>query len=247
MISARGLVREYPYAGGGRDHVVRALRGVDLSVAAGEFVAVVGPSGCGKSTLLNLLAGIDDATRGELELLGRRVAGMREAERSRLRLREIGFVFQRFHLLAVLTARENVELPMAEAGVPRVERRARAAELLDYAGLAQRADHRPTQLSGGEQQRVAIARALANQPKLLLADEPTGELDAATGAGIIQLFQRMNREQGTTLVVVTHDPSVARAAGRVVEMRDGQIVGEGVKAPAGGLAAPSAAGGKGRV
>ena len=225
LIHARGLRKEYPFAGDA-ERVVRALRGVDLEVQAGDWTAIVGPSGCGKSTLLNLLAGIDDPTGGELTLLGQPLASLSEARRSRLRLHEIGFVFQRFHLLAVLTATENVELPMAEAGVPRTDRRRRARELLEYVGLGERADHRPTQLSGGEQQRVAIARSLANRPQLLLADEPTGELDAGTGAETIALFQRLNDEQGMTLVVVTHDPSIARAAKRVVEMRDGQIVGE---------------------
>ncbi|MBA4158049.1 MAG: ABC transporter ATP-binding protein [Gemmatimonadetes bacterium] len=217
----RGVVKDYPYAGS----AVRALRGVDLSVAAGEFVAIVGPSGCGKSTLLNLLAGIDDPTEGEIELLGRSLTTLNEGERSALRLREVGFIFQRFHLLAVLTAAENVELPMAEAGVPRGERRARARELLEYVGLDDRLGHRPPHLSGGEQQRVAIARSLANRPRLLLADEPTGELDGRTGEEIITLFERLNHEQGMTLVTVTHDPSVATRAGRVVEMRDGRVVG----------------------
>ena len=223
VIAARNLVRQYPYAGGG-DHVVHALRGVDLGVEAGEWIAIVGPSGCGKSTLLNLLAGIDDATSGEVHLLGRALAQLPQSERSRLRLREIGFVFQRFHLLSVLTASENVELPMSEAGVTKAERRARAHELLAYVGLEQRTGHRPTQLSGGEQQRVAIARALANQPAVLFADEPTGELDERTGEEIIALFEQLNRERGMTLVVVTHDPAVARRAGRVVQMRDGRVV-----------------------
>ena len=205
---------------------MQALRGLDLAVGAGEFVAIVGPSGCGKSTLLNLLAGIDQPSSGSVTLLGRDLGALGEADRSRLRLQDVGFVFQRFHLLAVLTAAENVELPMAEAGMAKRERRERARELLAYVGLADRAGHRPPQLSGGEQQRVAIARALANQPRLLLADEPTGELDAATGQEIIALFERLNGE-GMTIVAVTHDPSVARRAGRTIEMRDGRVVGEG--------------------
>ena len=225
VIEAREVVKEYPYAGGS-GHVVQALRGLDLAVGAGEFVAIVGPSGCGKSTLLNLLAGIDRPSSGSVTLLGRDLSALAEAERSRLRLQDVGFVFQRFHLLAVLTAAENVELPMAEAGIGKRERRERARELLAYVGLADRAGHRPPQLSGGEQQRVAIARALANQPRLLLADEPTGELDAATGQEIIALFERLNGE-GMTIVAVTHDPSVARRAGRTIEMRDGRVVGEG--------------------
>lgn len=202
---------------------VAAVRGVDLVVAPGEFVALMGPSGCGKSTLLNLIAGVDVPDRGEVHVLGQRIDRLSEAERAALRLRRIGFVFQRFHLLPVLTAAENVELVLAEAGVPRAERQRRVAELLAYVGLAERARHRPPQLSGGEQQRVAIARALANGPALILADEPTGELDRATGAEILRLFRQVHRE-GTTLLVVTHDPDVAACAERVVRMRDGRIL-----------------------
>jgi putative ABC transport system ATP-binding protein len=220
VIRASRLEKEFPYGG----NAVQALRGVDLRVEAGEFVAIVGPSGCGKSTLLNLIAGIDDPTAGEIEILGRPLGTLGESARSRLRLNEVGFIFQRFHLLAVLTATENVELPMAEAGMPRGERRKRARELLEYVGLGDRLEHRPPHMSGGEQQRVAIARALANRPRLLLADEPTGELDGRTGREIIDLFERLNREHGTTLVTVTHDGSVAARAGRVVEMRDGVVV-----------------------
>jgi putative ABC transport system ATP-binding protein len=229
ILEARSAVKEYPLAGGAPNgdgsHVVAALRGVDLRIAPGEFVAIVGPSGCGKSTLLNLLAGIDDPTAGAVRRLGQDLHALDERARSRLRLEQIGFVFQRFHLLAVLSALENVELPMAEAGVPRAERRARARELLDYVGLGARTRHRPPQLSGGEQQRVAIARALANRPAVVLADEPTGELDQRTGEEIIRLFERLNQEQGTTLVVVTHDRSVASRAHRTIEMRDGRVVG----------------------
>jgi putative ABC transport system ATP-binding protein len=220
VIRAQSVTKAYPYG----DDAVQALRGVDLEIGDGEFVAIMGPSGCGKSTLLNLIAGIDDPTGGEIELLGRPLSGLDEGARSALRLREVGFIFQRFHLLAVLTAAENVELPMAEAGVPRAERRRRAAELLEYVGLGERMGHRPPHLSGGEQQRVAIARALANRPRLLLADEPTGELDGRTGEEIIRLFEQLNRDRGTTLVTVTHDHSVAARAGRVVEMRDGRVV-----------------------
>ncbi|HEU0051678.1 MAG TPA: ABC transporter ATP-binding protein, partial [Longimicrobium sp.] len=205
---------------------VHALRGVDLDVGAGEMVAVVGPSGCGKSSLLNILAGIDPPTSGTVDLLGHPLYALGEGERSRLRLTRLGFVFQRFHLLAVLTAAENVELPMAEAGVGRAERRERARELLAYVGLAHRAGHRPPHLSGGEQQRVAIARALANRPSVLFADEPTGELDRRTGAEIIALFERLNAD-GTTMVIVTHDGAVAGRAPRVVEMADGVVVNDG--------------------
>ncbi|HEX4936899.1 MAG TPA: ABC transporter ATP-binding protein [Gemmatimonadaceae bacterium] len=202
---------------------VHALRGVSLQVDRGEYVAIVGPSGCGKSTLLNLLGAIDRPDGGEVYIDGERVDTMRDRDATRFRLRQVGLVFQRFYLMPTLTARENVELPMAEAGVGKAERRARAMELLDYVNLGRRAGHRPHQLSGGEQQRVAIARALANGPALLLADEPTGELDARTGAEMIALFGRLNQD-GTTIVVVTHDEELARAARRVVHMRDGVIV-----------------------
>jgi putative ABC transport system ATP-binding protein len=191
----------------------------------GEYVAIVGPSGCGKSTFLNLLGAIDAPSSGTLTIAGQRVSGLSDREGTLFRLRRIGFVFQRFYLMPVLTALENVELPMAEAGLKKAERQQRARELLTYVGLADRVHHRPTELSGGEQQRVAIARALANRPVLLLADEPTGELDARTGADVIALFDRLNRD-GTTIVVVTHDEDLAEAARRVVHMRDGVIVDE---------------------
>lgn len=219
VIDARGITKEYPYEG----DAVHALRGVDLRVDAGEWLSIVGPSGCGKSSLLNVLAGIDPPTTGSVALLGEPIHALDEGARSRLRLHRVGFVFQRFHLLAVLTAAENVELPMSEAGVSSRERRARARELLEFVGLGHRTGHRPPILSGGEQQRVAIARALANRPAVLFADEPTGELDRRTGAEILGLFGRLNAE-GTTLVVVTHDPNVAESAGRVVEMGDGVVV-----------------------
>ena len=183
---------------------VHALRAVSLVVEANDYVAVVGPSGSGKSTLLQLIGGIDVPSSGIVTVMGTSLASLNDRQLTRLRLTRLGFVFQRFHLLPVLTARENVELPMAEAGVPSKERRVRALELLSYVGLVHRASHRATQLSGGEMQRVAIARALANRPALILADEPTGELDAATGDEILSLFSRLNRD-GTTLVVVTHD------------------------------------------
>jgi putative ABC transport system ATP-binding protein len=201
---------------------VHALRGVSLRVDAGDYVAIVGPSGSGKSTLLQLLGGIDTPSAGAVELLGTRLDTLSDRELTRLRLTKMGFIFQRFHLLSVLTARENVELPMAEAGVRRAARGARARELLAYVGLGHRAEHRATQLSGGEMQRVAIARALANRPAVLLADEPTGELDAATGQEILDLFRRLHGD-GTTLVVVTHDDRLAAEAGRVIHMLDGTI------------------------
>jgi len=219
LVSARDVHRDYALAGA----AVHAVRGVSLDVAPGEYLAVVGPSGCGKSTLLNLLGAIDRPTRGTVTIGGTEVSALPDREATRFRLTKIGFVFQRFYLLPVLSARENVELPMAEAGVAQSERRRRAVELLGYVGLAPRADHRPSELSGGEQQRVAIARALANRPSLLLADEPTGELDAQTGGEVIRLFDRLNGD-GVTVIVVTHDEQLAAAARRVIHMLDGRVV-----------------------
>jgi len=221
ILVGRELRKDYPMSG----DAVHALRGVSLEVGAGEYVAIAGPSGSGKSTLLQLIGGIDSPSSGTVEILGTRLDTLSDRQLTRLRLTCLGFVFQRFHLLPVLTAQENVELPMAEAGIRARERRARAVELLDYVGLKQRASHRATQLSGGEMQRVAIARALANRPALLLADEPTGELDAATGGEILALFRRLNSD-GTTLIVVTHDEQLAAEAGRVIHMRDGRIKDE---------------------
>lgn len=218
VLVARDLVRNYPMNG----EIIHALRGVSLTVEAGEYVAIAGPSGSGKSTLLQLIGGIDLPTSGSVEILGTHLETLGDRELTRLRLLRLGFVFQRFHLLPVLSALENVELPMAEAGAPRVERRERARALLDYVGLGSRAGHRPTQLSGGEMQRVAVARALANRPVIVLADEPTGELDATTGAEILALFRRLNAD-GTTLIVVTHDDRLAAEAGRVVHMLDGRM------------------------
>jgi putative ABC transport system ATP-binding protein len=221
VLRAHDVAKDYPMNG----EVVRALRGVSLEVFSGEYVAIVGPSGSGKSTLLQMIGGIDLPTRGTIEIMGTSLGSLSDRELTRLRLTRLGFVFQRFHLLPVLTARENVELPMAEARVPARERRSRALSLLRYVNLEHRAEHRPTQLSGGEMQRVAVARALANQPALLLADEPTGELDAATGEEILALFGRLNQD-GTTVVVVTHDERLAAQAGRVIHMADGRITSE---------------------
>ena len=219
VLAARDLDKRYQL----HDQEVVALRGVTLSIESGEYVAIVGPSGSGKSTLLTLLGGLDTPTAGDVEILGTSLGALDDRRLTRLRLERIGFVFQRFHLLPVLTARENIELPLAEHGVAAVARRARAEELLAYVGLTTRANHRATQLSGGEMQRVAIARALANRPAIILADEPTGELDAATGQEILGLFRRLHAD-GATLVVVTHDDQLAAQAGRVIRMLDGQIV-----------------------
>lgn len=219
IVSLRDVRRDYELG----DERVHALQGVTLDVARGDYVAIVGPSGCGKSTLLNLIGVIDKPTSGTVTIAGKRVDAMSDGEATRFRLRNMGFVFQRFYLMPILSAAENVALPMAEAKVPKPERIQRASQLLEYVGLGNRLRHRPSQLSGGEQQRVAIARALANGPALLLADEPTGELDARTGAEIIALFQRLNSD-GTTLVVVTHDEDLAGAARRKIHMRDGRVV-----------------------
>ena len=219
LVLASELRRDFALNG----RPVHALRGVSLAIEPGEYVAIAGPSGSGKSTLLHILGGIDAPSSGTIALEGPRLDRLTDRELTRLRLTRIGFVFQRFHLLPVLTAAENVELPMAEAGVGRAERQARVRELLEYVGLADRAPHRATQLSGGEMQRVAIARALANRPALLLADEPTGELDHDTGEEILGLFRRINRD-GATLVVVTHDERLAAQASRLIHMQDGRIV-----------------------
>ena len=221
MLEVCALVREYPMG----NERVAALRGVTFDVDEGDYAAIVGPSGCGKSTLLNLLGVIDRPTSGTVTIGGERVDELSDGRATEFRLRRIGFVFQRFYLMQALSARENIELPLAEAGLDKQARRDRARALLDYVGLGAREGHRPSQLSGGEQQRVAIARALANSPKIVLADEPTGELDARTGAEMIALFERLNAD-GTTIVVVTHDEELARAARRMIHMRDGVIVGD---------------------
>jgi putative ABC transport system ATP-binding protein len=204
---------------------VTAVRDVTLDIHPGDYLAVRGPSGCGKSTLLHMLGCVDAPSTGTLLFDAHDVARLSDAKRSQLRLRHIGFVFQRFFLLPMLTAWENVELPQAEAGVAKAERRERTRSLLSYVGLAARADHRPSQLSGGEMQRVAIARALANQPRLLLADEPTGELDRATGDQIADLLDRVNAD-GTALVIVTHDSTLAERASRILTMADGRVESE---------------------
>ena len=220
VVEARGVTRSFPMPAG----PVVAVRDLTVSIAAGELVAICGPSGCGKSTLLHMLGCVDAPSQGQMLVDGVDVSTLGDAQRSAIRLSKIGFVFQRFFLLPMLTAAENVELPQAEAGRPRAERRSRTMELLDYVGLAHRAHHRPSQLSGGEAQRVAIARALANRPRLLLADEPTGELDQATGQQIVSLFERVHAD-GTTVVVVTHDPAIAARSPRVLFMRDGRLDG----------------------
>lgn len=217
IVTARDVTRDYRR---GRTRV-RALRGATVEVRHGDFLAVTGPSGSGKSTLLHLLGGVDVATSGEVVFQGEDLGRLPVEARAALRLREVGLVFQRFHLLPMLTAIENVELPLAAARVPRRERRDRAASVLERVGLADRLRHRPSELSGGQCQRVAIARALANDPALVLADEPTGELDRATSQRVLALFQELNAA-GTTLVVATHDLELAAGATRRIEVVDGR-------------------------
>ncbi len=221
MLCARGLRRYY----GREPAVVRAVDGVDLAVASGETVAVMGPSGCGKSTLLHLLGGLDRPTAGQVWLAGERIDQLSERGLARRRRDGVGFVFQAFHLMEELTAVENVELPALLAGrSPRAARR-RATGLLDQVGLADRARHLPSALSGGQRQRVAIARAMANDPALLLADEPTGNLDSAATLDVLRLFESLHAA-GQTLVIVTHDARIAATADRLISMRDGEFIDE---------------------
>jgi len=210
----------------GKADEVRALRGVDLTIAPGEIVSIEGPSGCGKTTLLNLLGLLDPPSVGEVRWDGRSVGSRTDRERARLRLEGVGFIFQRFYLLPALTARENVELPMRALGVPRAERLRRSSDLIDEVGLSGRERAFPHQLSGGEEQRVAVARELANRPGLLLADEPTGELDSTNTDAILTLLGRVQADRKATLLLVTHNPSVARRAHRHLTMQDGQIVAD---------------------
>lgn len=205
--------------------VVHALRHVDLSVNEGEFVAVMGPSGSGKTTLLNCLSGLDSIDGGEVRLDGRALHSMSDAERTLDRASSMGFIFQAFNLIPVFTAAENVELPLLLAGTKQSEARARAIETLERVGLGHRLDHRPTELSGGEQQRVTVARALAGRPRLVWADEPTGALDSETAGQVMELLHQLNRD-GLTLIMVTHDQSLGNDAGRLITMRDGEIVSD---------------------
>jgi putative ABC transport system ATP-binding protein len=206
------------------DEEVLALRDATVSIDSGEFVAVVGPSGSGKSTFLQLIGLLDSPSAGEVRFDGRDVGSLADSGRTHVRLESLGFVFQRFHLLNQLSAIENVMLPMEAAGVHFEDRHARASELLDQVGLAERLQFKPSQLSGGQRQRVAVARAVANQPSILLADEPTGELHTEDKARVLELFKSLNRE-GRTVVIVTHDPDVAAVAPRRIEIRDGELRG----------------------
>jgi putative ABC transport system ATP-binding protein len=206
------------------DTEVRALDEVDLEIPAGAFAVVAGPSGSGKSTLLNLLGGLDRADSGSAEVEGRNLAALSERQRTLLRRRRLGFVFQAFHLVPVLTALENVEWPLLVDRVPAAERRSRAAGALRAVGLGERLEHRPDALSGGERQRVAIARALVHRPAAVLADEPTGNLDSATAAAVVDLMAELNRELGTTFLLATHDPALIARARRRIRLTDGRIV-----------------------
>jgi putative ABC transport system ATP-binding protein len=220
VIVTRGIKREYDMGG----EVVRALRGLDLAIGRNEYVAIMGPSGSGKSTLMNVIGCLDTPTAGEYWLNGTLVSSMTDDQLARIRNKEIGFVFQTFNLLPRATALHNVELPLVYAGIPSEERKRRAREALDRVQLGDRMDHKPNELSGGQRQRVAIARALVNRPSILLADEPTGNLDTHTGHDILTLIRDLHARLGATVVIVTHDMNVARSCGRTIALRDGEIV-----------------------
>ncbi|HEX6913171.1 MAG TPA: ABC transporter ATP-binding protein [Longimicrobium sp.] len=235
VIETHGLQKHYDLGA----ETVRALRGVDLRIHRNEYVAIMGPSGSGKSTLMNLIGCLDSPTAGEYVLNGQRVAGMKDDELARIRNREIGFVFQTFNLLPRSTALENVELPLVYAGVGRSDRRRRAAEALKSVELGDRMDHRPSQLSGGQRQRVAIARALVTRPSIILADEPTGNLDSQTSEEIMALFARLH-DEGQTIIMVTHESDIAAHAERVVTLRDGVISSDVRQAPTAPAPRPAA-------
>jgi putative ABC transport system ATP-binding protein len=221
MVWAHGV--EKTYAAG--ETTVRALRGVDLSIPRGEMVAIMGPSGCGKTTLLNCLSGLDEFDRGEVVIGGESISGVSDRKRTRFRAEKMGFIFQTYNLIPVLSAVENVELPLLVAGAKPKEARRVAMSVLEMVGVPEQAHKRPNEMSGGQQQRVTVARSLVNDPAIVWADEPTGALDSETSAEIVELLVRLNREQGQTFVLVTHDASVAARAHRTVRMRDGLIEG----------------------
>ncbi len=222
MIETQDLKKRYRMG----DVDVSALNGVDLRVETGEFMSIMGPSGSGKTTLLNLIGALDRPTEGKVRIKGTDISRLNDDELAELRNREIGFVFQFFNLVARMSALKNVEMPMAFAGVSQDERKRRATELLESVGLGDRIDHRPTELSGGEQQRVAIARALVNNPSVVLCDEPTGNVDSKTGKEVMEILRKLNREQQQTFVIVTHDPLVAESVDRIAHMQDGVIIRE---------------------
>ncbi|MBA3405421.1 MAG: ABC transporter ATP-binding protein [Gemmatimonadaceae bacterium] len=226
MLIANEVTREYRSG----DHQLAVLRNVSFTIPQGDFVAIVGPSGSGKTTLLGLLAGLDTPTRGKVILDGHDLTAMSENERARLRGEKVGFVFQSFQLIPTLTARENVQVPLELQGVDGAA--VRAAQLIDRVGLKEREHHFPMQLSGGEQQRVAIARAFSNAPRILFADEPTGNLDAATGVRVFDLLESLNRESGSTIVLVTHDAVLAKRAARTIRLADGAVISDSATEPA---------------
>jgi lipoprotein-releasing system ATP-binding protein len=235
VLEGRGLVRRFPSGGGW----VEVLRGIDVDVAAGETVAIVGPSGSGKSTLLHCLGGLDRPDAGAVSIRGADLFGRRDEALARIRNREIGFVFQFHHLLPDFTALENVMLPVLIRGATRAEAAERARRGLDEVGLLPRATHAPSELSGGEQQRVAVARALVNDPAVVLADEPSGNLDPATGASLHALLEGLRRSRGATFVIATHDPALARTAGRVLALREGRLHAVDAAEPEAWAAAPA--------
>ena len=237
MLSAQNLTKEYQSG----DHRLTVLRDVDFTIDQGDFVAIVGPSGSGKTTLLGLLAGLDTPTRGSVALDGTDITALDEDARARLRGEKVGFVFQSFQLITTLTAIENVQVPLELRGEDNAADRAR--DVLQRVGLGDRLDHFPTQLSGGEQQRVAIARAFANRPRILFADEPTGNLDSDTGGRIVELLETLNRESGSTIVLVTHDLGLAQRTRRIIRLSDGRVISDqpttsaGERRPAVGVSA----------
>ena len=222
IIETVDLVKEYSQG----ETPLRVLKGINMKVEEGDFMAIMGPSGSGKSTLLNMIGALDKPTSGTVLIRGVDISTLSDNQLADLRSKEIGFIFQFFNLISRMKALGNVALPMAIAGVPRRERRERAAKLLEMVGLGERMHHRPTELSGGEQQRVAIARALVNDPAVVLCDEVTGNLDSGTGDDIMQLLRTLNNEEGKTFVLITHDPVVAQSTDRLVTLHDGEIIGE---------------------
>jgi putative ABC transport system ATP-binding protein len=227
VIAVQGVTKVYTMG----DIEVRALRGIDVTIWPGEMVAIMGPSGSGKSTLMNVLGCLDVPTEGTYKLDGVNVSELSDSQLAEIRCRKIGFVFQSFNLLPRTSARANVELPLIYAGIGSRQRRKRAEEMLNLVGLGERLDHKPSELSGGQQQRVAIARALTNQPAMILADEPTGNLDTKTSIEILQLFQQLNREQGITIIFVTHEPDIAVYCKRVIYVRDGVVERDEAREP----------------
>ena len=223
VISMRNIIKRYYI---GQPNELQILNGIDLDVTEGEFLAIVGQSGSGKSTLMNMIGALDRPTEGTYFLNGQDISTLNDVELSRIRNKEIGFVFQTFNLISRTNALKNVEMPMMYAGMPRKERLKRAEELLEIVGMADRADHQPNELSGGQKQRVAIARAMANKPSILLADEPTGALDSKTGRMIMDLFHKLHEEEGTTIVLITHSPELAEECDRIVTISDGSIIND---------------------